>query len=52
MLKPVVVLPSEIAQQLAAYLEQNQGMYTEEQQAAIHLDELAYVIQEFYDSLP
>jgi hypothetical protein len=48
----VVVLPSEIAQQLAAYIEQNQSLYTEGHQAAIHIDELAWVIQEFYDSLP
>jgi cation transport regulator ChaB len=47
-----VVLPSEIAQQLAAHLEQNQEMYTEGFQAAIHPEELAWVIQEFYDSIP
>lgn len=47
----VVVLPSEAAQQLANYLRQNQYLYTEDAQAAIHVDELAYVIQEYWDSL-
>lgn len=45
------VLPSEAAQQLANHLFQNQHLYTEEQQAAIHTDELAWVIQEYWDSL-
>ncbi len=47
-----VVLPSELAQKLAVYLEQHQTLYTEGHQAAIHANELAWIIQEFYDSLP
>lgn len=44
--------PSETCRYLASYLFQNQERYTEHVQAAIHEDELAWVIQEFYDSLP
>lgn len=48
----VVVLPSEAAQNLAAYLMANQELYTEHEQAAIHYQELAWVIQQYWDSLP
>lgn len=44
-------LPSEAAQHLANHLEQNQYLYTEDQQAVIHRDELSWVIQEYWDSL-
>lgn len=47
----VKVLPGEAAQHLANHLQQNQYLYTEDQQAAIHNDELAWVIQEYWDSL-
>lgn len=45
------VLPSEAAQSLANHLEQEQYRYTEEVQAAIHNDELSWIIQEYWDSL-
>lgn len=48
----VLTLPSEAAQYLANHLVNLQWAYTEEQQAAIHNDELAWVIQEYWDSLP
>lgn len=47
-----IVLPSEAAQQLANHLSQMQNMYTEELQACIHENELAWVIQEYWDNLP
>lgn len=45
------VLPSEAAQHLANHLEQMQEFYTEKTQAVIHPDELAWVIQQYWDSL-
>lgn len=44
--------PSEWCRYLASYLEQNQERYTEHDQACIHVDELAWVIHEFYETLP
>jgi hypothetical protein len=44
--------PNDFARYLATYLDDNQHRYTEEEQAAIHQDELAYIIQEFMDTLP
>ena len=50
-LNEVVVLPSEAAQHLANHLIQMQYAYTEDQLATVHRDELAKVIQEYWDSL-
>lgn len=47
----VITLPSEAAQHLAIHLMYNQELYTEENQAMIHHEELAWVIQEYWDSL-
>ena len=42
--------PSNFARYLATYLDDNQHLYTEKEQAAIHQDELANLIQEFMDT--
>ena len=52
--KPVV-LPSEIAQQLAVYIEQHWYEFTTlswDSRENIDCEKLAKTIQEFYDSIP
>lgn len=47
MIKTIEIAPDIIAHELAKYLFENQYLYTEHDQACIHIDELAYLIKEF-----